>query len=260
MINLVDCHNHMLWDMDDGAIEEQESLDMARQAVSYGFSTIFVTPHLIPRGIYEPKHTDIVRATTNLRLLLKEHEIPLTIKYGCEFRLNDEAFDTIERREYVCYEDTDWILVEFTPNSARHRDVLDAMNELKLQGKRCVIAHPERYFEDVGVALEVAARWSHCGAKFQLNRTAVLGLHGDKMQQIAHQFIAHGYAHLVATDAHHNYGNRLLRFDDVHQHLKANFNEVVADTLCIENPKRLYHNEPMLDLEVKAKSWWQRNR
>ena len=55
MSSFIDCHNHCLPNIDDGSKSVDESLAMLRQAVESSIALVFVTPHSMPKSIYDPK-------------------------------------------------------------------------------------------------------------------------------------------------------------------------------------------------------------
>ena len=46
--NMIDIHCHILPGIDDGAQSIEDAIEMAKQAVSQGITTIIATPHPIP--------------------------------------------------------------------------------------------------------------------------------------------------------------------------------------------------------------------
>jgi protein-tyrosine phosphatase len=62
----VDTHCHALWDFDDGVKSKDEALALLRCAVSTGIVTLFVTPHLVKGGIYDPLAEQIKQKTLDL--------------------------------------------------------------------------------------------------------------------------------------------------------------------------------------------------
>ena len=57
---MIDIHSHILPGIDDGAQDEQASIDMAKQAVAEGIHTIIATPHH-KNGQYENRKESILK-------------------------------------------------------------------------------------------------------------------------------------------------------------------------------------------------------
>lgn len=251
----VDTHCHALWDFDDGVKTEDEALALLRCAIRTGIVTLFVTPHQVSKGVYDPTFEEIKRKTDDLIRLKDQHELPIEIKYACEFRINEEAMEAIIQKRFVCYQDTDFLLVEFTRRTIDLRLIEDAIYELRLLGIKPIIAHPERYFDSEKQAVEYCKKWQSWGAYFQINRTSLLGIHGEKADKISWRLVNEGFVHIVASDAHQGEGRRECRLDDVHASIVKRCGKITADILCIDNPQSLRLNEELKPISVK-KSWW----
>lgn len=252
-----DTHCHAFWAFDDGAKSEEEALALLRCAESTGIATLFVTPHKIIDGLYDPKVEDIQGKLDDLKALRDKYELAIDLKYACEFRIHESILPSITQRDFVCYQDTDYLLVEFTRRIAASRIIADAVHELKVLGVRPIVAHPERYFDSPKQAVDQCQKWQKLGVYFQINRTSLMGIHGDRADKISWDLVRQGLAHLVASDAHQGQGRRECRLDDVYGMIARRFDQRTAEILCIENPRRLANNEALVSIEVK-KPWWHR--
>jgi protein-tyrosine phosphatase len=255
--NFIDTHCHALWDFDDGAKSKEESLALLRVAYRTGIKTLFVTPHKITDGIYDPTREEIERKLNDLKILSEEHKLPLELKFACEFRINEEAINAIIERRFICYQDTDWLLIEFTRRNMKSQNVQDAVYELDRMGVKLLIAHPERYFDNEKQALDTCRKWQSWGCHFQINRTSLMGIHGVRADKISWLLVSEGLAHIVASDAHQGEGRRECRLDDVYGMIERRFEQKTADQLCIINPNNLKNNQSLSNIEIK-KAWWRK--
>jgi protein-tyrosine phosphatase len=251
----IDCHCHAFWDFDDGVRTKEDALELLRCAQRTGISEIFVTPHLIIGGLYEPDFDLIKSKLKRLIQLRDDNGLFIRLKYASEFRINALCFDAIESKSYVCYENTDWILIEFTRGIIDSEIIKNAVSTLSKNGVRILIAHPERYFDSEKQAVEKCRLWQSWGCFFQINRTSLIGYHGERADKISWRLISEGLANIVASDAHQGEGKRECRLDDVHAMLVRRFGRIAADTLCIENPTLLSQNKELLSISV-YKAWW----
>ncbi len=258
MKNLIDIHNHTLWNMDDGLKTKEEALQQLTLAYEGGITAIAVTPHIQPDGRFVFSEAEIIEATNKLKQLARSHDIPIDISYGSEFMITPTAMRAIHAQEYVCYQDTDWLLIEqrFSkrnpPSDQDPRMVLDAIDLLLHQNKKVLIAHVERYFDSVSEAIEQCAIWIKRGAYLQINRTSVVMLETKLIGQIARQLIKENYCHVIASDAHSIKGSRVMRLDDSYRWVSKHVSVSVADLLHHENPKRVLSNQDLVVGEHKA--------
>ena len=86
---MIDLHCHILPGIDDGAKDIEETLEMARIAVSEGIKHIICTPHYIQYSDYYNKSQvfDLVEAVNKK---LAEESIELTLSAGHEVYLTVE--------------------------------------------------------------------------------------------------------------------------------------------------------------------------
>ena len=252
-----DTHCHAFWDFDDGVKTKEEALALLRCAESTGIATLFVTPHKIIDGQYDPSLEQIQAKLDDLIVLRDQNNIMLELKSACEFRIHQHILTSIAQRSFVCYQDTDYLLIEFTRRLVDSRIVADAIHELRLLGVKPIVAHPERYFDTPKQAVDACKRWQKMGVYFQINRTSLMGIHGERADRISWQLVSAGLAHLVASDAHQGEGRRECRLDDVYGMICRRFDQRTAQLLCIDNPRSLYENNDLEPVAVK-RPWWYR--
>ena len=76
---MIDLHNHILPNLDDGPSSWETSLNMCRQAVANGIKTIVATPHTL-NGAYDNKPQDIEEKVKILNLNLQSQIQELAYK------------------------------------------------------------------------------------------------------------------------------------------------------------------------------------
>ena len=92
LTGLVDLHCHLMPFVDDGAYDEEESLELLRMEVSQGVRTICLTPHLRAE-MFETTDEEILRHFELVCRLAEEAELPLTLYHSREYH-----FDRILRK------------------------------------------------------------------------------------------------------------------------------------------------------------------
>jgi len=242
MSKLIDIHNHVL-PIDDGAKDYRDSLRMLQDAVESHISTVFVSPHIIPNGKYCPTVEFIYDEVNKLKEMAKD--IPIEIKYGSEFQVNADALPFIENKQYLCYENTDYLLVEFSRSSLYFGLIEDALDELSSQGIKIIIAHPERYFESVEEAVSKCKRWIKHGYYIQVNRTSLIKGSHPLQRKIAYTLILEDCVHLIASDAHRVKDPRRLILIDVFNKIKTIFGKEVAEKIFHTNTNNLVLNKDL---------------
>lgn len=243
MNSYTDCHNHVL-PIDDGAQSWDDSINMLETAVESHISTVFVTPHIIPNGKYMPSIMKIKRYLKSL--INRASHLGIDLKWGSEFQINSAALEAVNNKQFLCFQDTNYLLVEFLKTNIHYNYVNQVLDELTYLGVKVIIAHPERYFDSVDEALVQCRQWVKQGYYLQVNRSSIVKCKFKLHKKITVYLIYEGLVHLVASDAHHVEGHRTLRADDVYKYLSRFFNKETAKRLLVENPQRLKENKDLI--------------
>jgi protein-tyrosine phosphatase len=251
----IDLHVHALPGLDDGVKDELEALALLQSAVNSHIDVVVLAPHKEPQGRFDHDNATILKAAKHLKKLASTHKIPVTLLVSEELRIKTDTIEVIRKGTYLTLEGTDYVQIELTRTNAQSKLIDQAIAELKAQGKKIIIVHPERYFDEVSEGLEYIKKWVEAGCVMELNRTSLLNLHGEAAYKLSHKLIKIGLAHVVASDAHQGSGVRVCRLDDVQSALVKNYSAQVAELLLSTNPKRILNNEPPLSI-VKPKKRW----
>lgn len=202
---LVDIHCHILPGIDDGAQTIEDSLEMARVAVSEGITHILCTPHH-NNGVYlNPKH-DVIKRVEALQIALDDEDIPITLFEGQEVRLSHDVLRRISQNEILFTDlDDSYILIEFpsaeVPLYARH-----TLFDLCTSGYRPIIVHPERNLQLMKNP-NLLIPFLEMGCLAQVTCASYVGQFGSEIQKVAKIMIEHNLAHMLSSDAH-NTGHR----------------------------------------------------
>lgn len=197
---LVDIHCHILPGIDDGAQTIDDSLDMARVAVSEGISHILCTPHY-NNGEYMNKKDNIIISVVDLQKELDNEGIPLTLFEGQEIRISGDLISRLALDELLFADMSNrYLLIEF-PFSTIPLYSKQVLFDLVSRGYTPVIVHPERnakFMEDPNRLLP----FLEMGCLTQVTCGSYLGKFGKHVKKAAEIMISHNMAHCLASDAH----------------------------------------------------------
>jgi len=197
---IVDCHCHILPELDDGAWCLEDAVDLAAKQVSWGFGRAVCTSH---RNRLYPNDPDTVRrACDRLGKALEAKGIPLELVPSMEYRFVPETWpETLEKGWLLPWEGNH-ILIEFPiSDGSKVGDIvpIDEVKRLLDKGFQPVLAHPERYLylrpEDYQALKEA-------GALFQRNIGSLEGLYGDVVRARARNLLRDSLYDLEGTDLH----------------------------------------------------------
>jgi protein-tyrosine phosphatase len=195
----VELHFHLLPGVDDGPVDLDAALELAREAVADGIGLVTVTPHARDTVV-----EDIPERTRELRSALEAAGIELAVRAGVELAWDDIA----SLSEAILHElshgppDRRWLLLEAPLPGAGELDEFEAAaRELRGRGFGLLIGHPERS-RALTSAPESVDRLLAAGDVLQLNASSLIGRHGPAPLTFGLELARSGRAGVIASDAH----------------------------------------------------------
>jgi protein-tyrosine phosphatase len=226
---MVDVHCHILPGLDDGPDGIEESLAMVESAITDGITHVVATPHC--SNEYPFDYARVQKVRERLQIEIGDRLILAT---GCDFHLNPENLEALRAdAARFCINQHDYLLVEFNEISIPP-SMDDILHGLQLKGLRPIITHPERN-AILRRQPERLAKWARLGCFVQVTAGSLTGTFGPRAQENSLCWIAQGYVHFVASDAH-NTKRRPLRLQPAYDVVRKQFGAEKARALFIENP------------------------
>jgi protein-tyrosine phosphatase len=175
------------------------SIEMAKQAVESGFSTIIATPHYIRGEVCE----DPGKLKEHVRLFngkLKSLNIDIKILPGNEIYLDAGISGDLSKSKVSTLNGSRYVLIELPFNSVP-MDLDHLIFELRISGFFPIIAHPERnrVFSEKP---EMLHKYIENGAYAQLNLKSLTGLYGKSVRKTAIGLLKQNQYHFIGTDGH----------------------------------------------------------
>jgi protein-tyrosine phosphatase len=217
---MIDIHSHILPGIDDGAKTMQDSISMAKKAVSEGIHTIIATPHHM-NGKYENSKSDILPLVSSLNATLKEEKINLEVLPGQESRIYGDILEDYQKGEILpLNQDSQYLFIEF-PSSSVPRYSERLLYEIQVQGLTPVIVHPERNAELIERP-DKLYRLVKNGAATQVTASSLVGYFGKNIQKFSQQIIEANLTHFIASDAH-NVDNRSFKMEEAMDYIEKKY-------------------------------------
>lgn len=229
--SLVDLHNHLVPEVDDGAQSLENALDCLRAFSDLGIRTVITTPHLTAsrvtgewRGAIDDGFRVLAEAAAGAC-----PEVTLGLSY--EIQLDDPDADLSDPA--LGLGDGGRLLVEFPMLllPAYPDRMLEVVRE---QGWVPVLAHPERY-AGVERAYHWIERWRADGALMCVNGGSLWGEYGAQAERVSRRMLARGHIDVLASD-HHARPHRSTHVRQAHEYLCEAGLEDQARLLLSENP------------------------
>jgi len=196
---MIDIHSHILPEIDDGAADEETSIEMLRISEMDGIKSIIATPHYIRFSIDNTREL-IAERCRKLSNAAKRYGINVDIYPGSEVFIGLEIPQLIKEGQIATLNNSEYVLMEL-PMGSMPDFTDDVIYRLKLDGYTPVIAHPERYAV-IGKDPNRLYRIIRNGALVQMNAGSLNGVYGKHVQKTAWSLLNHGMVHFISSDAH----------------------------------------------------------
>ncbi len=240
---MIDIHNHVLPNIDDGSKSIEMSLNMLKCAHEQGITDVVNTVHFQHPLFLNIDHSleNFERITKSLQSKLDEYEIPIKIHLGSEvfyyenlLKISNEPLTTMGGGKYM--------LIEFSPKNIPNSQK-QTLFDLKMSGITPIIAHPERY-KLVQENFSIVYDWINAGCLIQVDSGSVLGLMGEKAKKSSHLIIQEMCCHVLASDAH-NDSNRNFTIKEAYSYVKTVVGKKKADLMVYEHPSSIIRGEDL---------------
>jgi protein-tyrosine phosphatase len=225
---VIDIHSHILFGIDDGARNIDESIRMIHAAAKEGIKVIIATPHF-HEHILRPEKT-----YENFRTLSeKTKDLGVDLKLGFEIALNPLLTDAVFLINDHSLNETEYILVEYPYFTFNQRSckLLDSFQKNRFKP---IIAHPERN----GWGLRnrrIINEIKESGCLIQVSIGSIIGAYGKSARRAAKYIIKRKIADFVASDAHRE--GFYSWYGKAWQNVAKWVNEDYANKLFFENGK-----------------------
>lgn len=236
----IDLHGHYSWGIDDGAINQEATYQMLKQAQSSGCETIVATPHLTCGCSEEQLLQTLARIKEVAELGAK---MGIEVKRGAEWKLNEHLE---EQMQWLPIEDTNYLLCEYDlarPFEDFLRYFDSHLFEIIQRGYRPIVAHIERYFHE-DIDLSYVESLLAMGCVIAVNTTSVL--YSGKFHDNALALLDAQLVHVLTSDAHSFEGARNVNMAQaIHTLQKKGFAKSYLEALCYTHPKAILQNQAL---------------
>lgn len=251
---MIDIHNHLLIDVDDGPSVRDDAVKLLKQAIAGGITDIIVTPHHKSMRYYNSGNK-IVQKLEELNDIIKEEGMNINIRTGQEIRINGEMLNDLKSGESITLNHSKYVLIElpFT-DYPYYTDQL--FFELQTAGYIPIIAHPERcrpILESPDKLYQLIEK----GALAQVTASSVTGDLGKSLQKAGLNIISSNLVHFVASDAH-DAELRPFALKEAYEVISSELGEDVTVRLK-ENAVKLLNNQDIdVGQPLKMKSYYKK--
>tara|TARA_S200000501_G_C20863614_1_gene760975 strand:- start:1137 stop:1940 length:804 start_codon:yes stop_codon:yes gene_type:complete len=239
-LKMIDFHNHILPNVDDGPKNMDESISMLKHAKKIGITDIVQTIHF-QHPKMEGKNTNyeyIKNIRDNLIEQAKNEKLNIRIHLSSEvFYLPN--LDRILSNPLTTCGNGKFMLIEFS-SSIFPFGYEEEFFKLQLKNITPIVAHPERY-RFIQNDLNILFDWLNKGFVVQVDAGSILGNFGNNVKKTVFKMIDMNCIHLIGSDCHNN-RNRNFCLDKAYDIISSDYSIEVVDKLK-NNSKKLLNGE-----------------
>ena len=233
---MIDLHNHIIPNLDDGSRSLEISLSMLQHAAGQGITDVVNTVHYqCPRMDGKRVEYELVKdKIEKLQAELKKQNIPITLHIGAEvfylpnlMELKDNPLLTFGHGKYM--------LIEF-PFEQVPSGCHEIFFQLKMAGVTPIVAHPER-IKPIQEDLSIVRQFIRGGCVIQVDAGSLTGSLGASSEKTALEILRQNCCHIIGSDAHDDNRRNFLLADAL-EIAKEILGENAID-LVTKNPEKI---------------------
>lgn len=199
MAGFVDLHCHWVAGIDDGVKTVEEGRRLLEGLKKLGFERVVATPHMRP-GMFDNDRATLEKGYRAMISALSPSSSLPELGLSSEHFFDEIVFQRLIAGQGLPYPGEKAVLVEF--HAQRFPIGLDErLFDLRCQGLRPVIAHPERY-EPVWRDADSLEPLLEAGACLLLDICSLVGKYGRAPQRAAEKLLEEDAYEAACTDAH----------------------------------------------------------
>lgn len=206
---MIDIHSHILYGVDDGIQNIDDSILLLKQISMLGIKDIILTPHYIEYSAYSSDLFNNLTRVEKINSKLKENNIDINIHLGNEIHITENILDLLNKKQITTLCNSNYLLIEL-PMSGLYDNYMDIFLDLIEKGYKVILAHPERYIyhqNNFDELIDIHKK----GILFQCNFESILGKYGGKAKKTLKKLIKNNLVDFIGSDIHSNKEYRIVK-------------------------------------------------
>ena len=229
---MIDIHNHILPNVDDGSKDLEFSIEMIKKEILDGVESVIVTPH-VQSHVSKVEPQELIPIFNKLKEEVKKRELNIDLYLGAEVLYRSHLTPDYST---ISLAGSKYLLVEFSMTI--ETPIEDIIYDLSRQGFIPIVAHIERY---IYLKFEDYIRIKNSGAMLQVNCNSILGVDPKVNKKSVMKILKAELAGFVATDAH-NMDLRLPNLKETYGYLEKHLSKDYLERIFYSNAKKIITN------------------
>ena len=229
-----DVHGHYLFQIDDGSMNLNMSVELVRRALDQGVRDIFCTSHNWGRWRNYFENFSVLAEQ------LKEEGLPVHLHPGCEIYCDPDTFDEVlpllQKKRLQPMGNSHFVLLEFNPY-VRRDDLFYYLTQVRNHTEYTpIIAHIERYYflHEDEAALDRLQEW---GIPIQVNAYSFAEESDAAVRLFAQKMLQRKQVTFIGSDTHRT-SHRPPRLRKGVQFICEHCDPDFAADVCYRNAER----------------------
>ncbi len=195
----VDMHNHLIYGVDDGSHDIEESIELIKGLIALGRKKIIMTPHIMS-DFYKNGPDNILPRLKILKEEVKKAQLDVELEAAAEYYLDEDFVKLVEQDQPLLSFGKNYVLFE-TAFMNESRQLNSVVFEMKSRGYKPILAHPERYLYLHDDFEKYEALYER-DILFQINILSLSGYYSNEIKKVAEKLIDAKMVNFVSSDCH----------------------------------------------------------
>lgn len=191
---MIDIHNHIVYGVDDGSRNLDESIKMVELYKKAGFDQIIATSHY-DKSRYTVDANEIKEKVSIINDEIEKRTLDFKVYPGHEIQVELDMIKKIKSGDLLTLNNSRYVLCELSFVN-KPTFLKDLFYNLELEGYVPIIAHVERY-PYVENNIEWLEDFIKMGALIQINYSSI-----KSNYEITRELLERNMVHIIGTDSH----------------------------------------------------------
>lgn len=235
---MVDIHNHILFGVDEGALNLKQSKNMLKKMYDEGVRTIIATPNY-GVGCVNPSKDELLYKLELLRIEAENIDPSYSIYLGNELYFSDDSLEDLRKKKISTMAGSRYVLVSY-PNWIDYRELKNGLHRLLIQGYYPILCQMDKY-EQLMYDYNKVKELIELGVYMEIDSNALFFNRFHKTNIFIKKLISMGMIHFVSSNAKNDI-EVSYKIMDAYNYVMRKFGEECSRRIFYENGHKIVKN------------------
>lgn len=245
-----DIHCHILFGLDDGSYNLEESVKIIEKAISNGYTDLLLTPHYRYNQNYIADNRKKKKYFDCLLEEVEKRKLNINLYLGNEITLDDDFFYYLKTDQLLSLNNSRYLLIEL-PFFKKVSNLKNIIKDIMKLGYIVILAHPERYEK---YSVEDFKELVDMGVLLQGSIGSLYRKYGRDAEDKLKEMLKKHMIHFIGSDVHHEKQSSYSRIHDVKEKVeRLTGSSIITEELISTNIEKVIKNEDIKAYPVRKK-------